>query len=414
MSTPWNVLVSAFACNPEGTGEARAAWTQVNALARRHRVWVLTAENNRADVEAKMLSHPATHLHFAYSSLPLVDIPERGRGVPVLHSAWQWRAYVRARRLHREIGFDVAWHLNGAGDRMASFLWMLPVPLVWGPHVWTEFRDGDRPFGARLQRSVAALRMRHPLVRLTARNSALALGATPGVRAKLGELGARSTGGFLPAALPDDEIRDWAAIPPPPADPFRVLTFDSGGSGELAIRAFAMFRALHPRSEHVLVASANRRPGLRRAALEMGLPGAVQVEEPGARGLSRRVADCHVVLQPSIAGSAGPECLAAMAAGRPIAALERGAADGLLPPGAAIRAGAGEEAFRDLAMALHELARSGDVYRAASQASKEWVSSMHTAERLEIAMAQCCREAIGAGRKTARPPATRVLTGANR
>jgi glycosyltransferase involved in cell wall biosynthesis len=46
---------------------------------------------------------------------------------------WQWKAYRTAKKLHAEIGFDLAHHVTFASWRAPSFLCLLPVPLIWGP-----------------------------------------------------------------------------------------------------------------------------------------------------------------------------------------------------------------------------------------------------------------------------------------
>ena len=136
------VLASAFACAPGGAteqfggGEVILGWNVVNQLARFHEAWVLTHSLNRAVTEKTLSIQGSSDPHFIYLSLPswLERLKSFQGGIQFYAYLWQLRAYFEARRLHRQIRFDVFHHVTYANDWMASFIGaLLPIPYLRGP-----------------------------------------------------------------------------------------------------------------------------------------------------------------------------------------------------------------------------------------------------------------------------------------
>ena len=132
------VLISAAACGPCEEPEASAGWAFAVAAARRHDVWVITRPRFREQMEAALAEDPvlARHLRVEYLDLPAWVIAMRRRSWDLYwyYALWQ-RALTRlARRLHRDVGFDVAHHVTFANDWLPCGVARLhEVPLVWGP-----------------------------------------------------------------------------------------------------------------------------------------------------------------------------------------------------------------------------------------------------------------------------------------
>jgi len=137
------ILASAFACHPGagkdptlGGGEGTLGWNLVGQLSRFHEVWVLSAAQNRAGIEAALARESVPHLHFHYLDLPRVFWPLRRYqgGIQLYAYLWQVMACFAARRLHRRLRFDAFHHITYANDWMASFIGaFLPVPYIRGP-----------------------------------------------------------------------------------------------------------------------------------------------------------------------------------------------------------------------------------------------------------------------------------------
>jgi hypothetical protein len=136
------VLASAFACAPGGVsekfgaGELILGWNVVQQLARFHEVWVLTHFQNREAIEGALSAGPTANIHYCFLGLPgpLERLKAAQGGIQFYSYLWQLSAYFFARRLHREIQFDVFHHVTYANDWMASFCGaLLPVRYLRGP-----------------------------------------------------------------------------------------------------------------------------------------------------------------------------------------------------------------------------------------------------------------------------------------
>jgi glycosyltransferase involved in cell wall biosynthesis len=107
---------------------------------------------------------------------------------------WQRDAFLKARELHREIGFDLVHQLNMIGFREPGFLWKLAVPFLWGPiggHAqmpwpFVEEQDGQGRLHYGMRNVLNAIQMRtSPRVRRAVRRASVLLAATPDDRAAL-------------------------------------------------------------------------------------------------------------------------------------------------------------------------------------------------------------------------------------
>src|SRR4029079_18301007 len=74
----------------------------------------------------------------------------------IVYRRWLRRAFGVAKRLHAEIGFDIAHHVTFNGYREPSYLYRLGIPFVWGPvggaqnYPW-RFLPGASMAGAALE-----------------------------------------------------------------------------------------------------------------------------------------------------------------------------------------------------------------------------------------------------------------------
>ena len=129
------VLATAYACEPGLGSEAGIGWNWARQIARRHECWLITRENNAPLVEERARAEGLRSLHVVGFDLPpwLRFWKRRSRGAVAYFSLWQ-RALARlARRLDREVGFDVLHHLTFASSWIPSGLAGLERPFVWGP-----------------------------------------------------------------------------------------------------------------------------------------------------------------------------------------------------------------------------------------------------------------------------------------
>lgn len=133
------VLMGAYACVPMWGSEPGAGWYWAEAASQEHDVWVLTAEENRRNLEACLDEFPILRerLHPVYVEMPrwARRLRTGGNEMHLPHYlVWQVAARRQARRLHEEVGFDVAHHVTWTVSWLPAAVTDVPgLPSVWGP-----------------------------------------------------------------------------------------------------------------------------------------------------------------------------------------------------------------------------------------------------------------------------------------
>lgn len=368
------VLISAYGCRPGEGSEFGVGWNQVQQSARFNDVWVITRAAHRQAIENELNIRPIPNAKWVYFDLPgCARLWSRAFVVRFYYYVWQLTAYFVARKLHKHIGVNVAHHVTFVSYSFPSFLAFLPVPFIWGPvgggeSAPKEFRKNLSLRGRLLEairdfaRELGDL---DPLVRTTARRSALALGTTRETETRLMRIGCGNTAVMPAVGLPAAELTRLSKVPVPDRGrPFRVLTVGRllyWKGHELGLRAFAKFRQNFPDGEYWIVGEGADRKKLEKLSRSLGLANSVNFLGKMSRAeIFDKVAQCHVMLFPSLHDSGGWVCLEAMAARRPVICLDLGgpALQVTSNVGVKIPASTPEQAIADLAAALEELAEN--------------------------------------------------------
>jgi len=366
------VLVSAYACEPGKGSEPGVGWNWVCQIAKFHDVWVITRANNIQPIKAELARKPMPNVRWIFFDLPpwARFWKNKRRGIHLYYYLWQIGAYWRARRLHRNIGFDLVHHVTFVKFCTPSFMALLPVPFIWGPvggadstprRFWFSLSPRGKLY--ELARYVAVNLARFdPVLRLTWWRTTLALATTNATRQRIRNLGCGQVLLYPEAGLRQVEIESLGRISSRSADTFRLL---SAGTllhlkgFDLGLRAFAVFREQFPGSEYWLIGEGAERGRLEQLAQELGLTG--QVSFLGALPrfqVLERLAECDVLLHPALHESGGWVCLEAMAAGRPVVCLDLAGTALQVTESTGIKVAAlsPAQAVRDMASALVQLA----------------------------------------------------------
>ncbi|MEM0963814.1 MAG: glycosyltransferase, partial [Bacteroidota bacterium] len=342
--TRLRVFMNAYACRPGAGSEPAVGWHMVTAMARHHDVWAVTYEGNRASIEAELAERPVPGLTVVYASLPF----ERQRhlhgearhGIPeqVHYIAWQWAAARVARRLHAEVGFDLAHHVTFVKYWTPSAARSLGVPYVWGPVGGGEatpdaFVPALSDAGARYERQRAlAQRVSEwlPGVRSTARKAARSFATTDATAARLKLLGADPVEVRSAIGLSRDELDQLASVPDVSDGPARFVTIGRHLAWKgfaFAIEAFARV-ADDPdldSAELWMIGDGPERDHLEALASSLGVADRVRFTGRIPRDeVLDRLGHTRALVHPSLHDSGGGVCLEAMAAGRPVIGLDLG------------------------------------------------------------------------------------------
>jgi len=370
------LLICAYACvvDPAASfpgGGDLMAWNLVKRLAHVHRLWVLTASQNRGALEAALENEPLPSVEFHYVGLPgwLRPLLRAQIGLQLYAYLWQWKAYFAAQRLHRRMRFGLFHHLTYENDWMASIIGaLLPVPYVRGPgggahRIPKTFLEGFRwPSRlAEMRRSFGQWVFRHdPFFVLGQRRARLILAcnreAVEGVPAPWRhKVRLLSINGISAHELT------------PPREKTRSAKFAVLSAGrlvplkgfDLALRAFAIFAEKHLEAEFVIVGDGPERNRLESVARELGIEKQVRFESwmPRERLLAK-MRSCDVFLFASLRDGGGLVVVEAMAAGKPVVCFDLGG------PGLHVNDQCGckiavrnsDQALRDMAAALEKLA----------------------------------------------------------
>ncbi|GAB4233179.1 MAG: hypothetical protein Kow0049_16480 [Stanieria sp.] len=390
------ILISAYSCEPGKGSEPGVGWNIAKEVAKYHEVWVLTRpDESKEAIEAELACHPISNLHFVYFTLPFWQDSMSGgqSGAMQLHYyLWQIQAYFVARRLHREIGFNLAHHVTFVRYSSPSFLSLLPIPFVWGPvgggesapkPFWQDFS-----FRAKIYETARSLWRwigeQDPFVRLTIKNSAVIRATTKDTVERLHKLGTRNVEISPESGLPVEEITNLAQYELPQETPIRFISMGRllhWKGFHLGLRAFAAAKLTD--AEYWICGDGVEQARLIALANKLGITKQVKFwgRLPRAETLEK-LGQCHVLVHPSLHDSGGWVCIEAMATGRPVICLDLGG------PGTQITESTGikipaltpKQVVNDIAKAMKLLAENVELRERMGKSGRELVGSFHSWE----------------------------------
>lgn len=388
------ILLSVFACLPEGRAEDCVGWNWVTQIAHHHEVWAMADKNRQHQIEAYLTSHPLANVHWIFHDIPgwLRPFSNLEPTAYIHYAAWQLGAYLRARQLHRDVHFDAVHHVTYVQYWSGSPLSRLPIPFLWGPVGGGDaapkpFYSSFGAFGRLYETvrdfvlSVAPL---NPVVRHNARTAKLVLATTEETARRLRALGAKNVRVMQTVRLSQREFDRLQDIPCRNGGPFRV--FSAGRILHfkgffMAVRSFALLLKEHPDSEYWIAGEGPDKERCQRVAETLGIQHRIHwCGQVPREQVYKLLAECDVLLHPSLHESGGYICLEAMAAGRPVVCLDLGGPGLLLSDDSGIKVPAvnPEQSVADLAKALSTLAADKELRNRLGSAARERVRQHFT------------------------------------
>ncbi len=383
------VLISAYSCEPGRGSERGVGWNVAREVAKHHEVWVLTRpDESKEAIEAELAANPIPNLHFVYFTLPFwqdsMSLGQSG-AMQIHYYLWQIQAYFVAKRLHKEMGFDLAHHVTFVKYSAPSLLSFLPIPFVWGPvgggesappKFWQDFSLRARLYEW-ARDFVRNVGQRDPLVGLTIRHSSVVRATTDDTAKRLYRMGATEVQIVPEVGLLDEEIEELNQSPLPSSQPVRFISMGRllhWKGFHLGIRAFAA--AQLPDAEFWVVGDGPELNNLKRLAAECGVAGQVKFwgRLPREETLER-LGESHALVHPSLHDSGGWVCIEAMASGRPVICLDLGgpAIQVTEHTGFKIAANDPDQSIRDMATAMKKLAADSELRVQMGKAGRQLV-----------------------------------------
>jgi glycosyltransferase involved in cell wall biosynthesis len=409
------VLVSAYACEPDQGSEPGVGWRWVEQIARDNEAWVITRKNNRESIEKELHARPNPYLHVEYVDLPrYLSFWKRGqRGVRTYYYLWQFAALLRARKLHRSVGFDIGHHVTFVNDWLWSFFALMPIPYVWGPigshppcpGVLLPHRKARALEWIRLSIQRTA-RIIDPLYWLTVARAGVVMPGSSEVatRFQLRLLAAdrivvESGIGIedLPTATVSARRSDNTIL--------YVGRFHYVKCPHIVIEAFSVLAREAPDATLIMLGSGPEESKLHERVRALGLED--RVKFPGWKGRAEvleYMETSSVFLFPSAEG-AGMVVLEAMACGLPVVCLDFGGPGDMVENGCGVRVPLGTFDFivKGLGESLIGLCADAGLREEMAENARRLVSEKHRwARKREVVMAVYDRVCENAGSKSRR------------
>lgn len=365
------ILVSAYSCGPNRGSEPGVGWGAATALAAHAEVHVLTTFEFREAIEQAVADGGVPkNLHFHF-----FDLPGAGwwwkhghlRCIQFHYSLWQRFAGRAVRLLHRKYRFDAAQHVTFVRYWSPSCLRNSGIPYVFGPVAGADLPPRELvreyPFRQRFvflaRKLVRWIGERNPATLRTLRNAAHVFAATPATRERCLSLGVPADRVSLCQAIALSETEfGFLSLFPEVQNPvfFGMGLLIHRKRFDLAIRAFA--EAALPGSRLVLIGGGPDESRLRNLAVRLNVGERVEITGFLSRAEAwRKMSECAVMLHPCDLESGGCAVQEALAAGRPVIALNMGGPSLMVDStvGALVSPGPSSQIVRDMAANMKRL-----------------------------------------------------------
>jgi glycosyltransferase involved in cell wall biosynthesis len=380
------VLISAYACEFGKGSEPGVGWNWVKQIARFHDVWVITRANNRKSIESED-PHSSSEIKWIYFDYPAwARFWKRGqRGVHLYYYLWQIAIYFLAKRIHKQVKFDIVHHLTLGFYWMPSFMFLLPVPFVYGPLGGAESspRTFYKSFSVRgqiyeyLRNTARWLGEKDPFVLMSIRRAKLVLARVRETGERVVLLGAKQVETYTELGINSNEFKRLESIRNKDREQLIVISVGRllhWKGFHLGLRAFSKFVTEFPSSEYWFVGDGPERRNLEQQAERLGVHDKVKFygEVPRHEAL-KRLTNSDILIHPSLHDSGGWVCLEAMALGKPVLCLDIGgpAMQVSDKTGFKIPATTPEQSVDDIVNALKKLAVSSSLCRQMGNAARK-------------------------------------------
>ena len=328
------VLLSAIGCHPEHGSEGGIGWNAVCELSKEHELHVLTSVSQRAALEAAIARGECQDVAFSYFGTDKPYHPNRlvARGESwIRYFRWIEESYQVALTLLREKPFDLAHQVTYSSWRVASPLWRLPLPFVWGPvggvatypyRLLPKLSTSGALFEILRNFSNRAV-MYSPALRTCARESAAVVASNRESAAVLQRLRGRGkkVHQLSPVSFSGQTIVDLSCDPKDKPFTGRLEVF-AGGSlvGAKGIvfglEAVAIARKMGVDCRYTIASGGPEVPFLKKRAEQLALGESVVFNDGYyGRAYQEKLKKCHVCLLPSFRENVGITLLESMIAG---------------------------------------------------------------------------------------------------
>ena len=132
-----NILISAYACEPNKGSEPAAGWKWAYELSKRgHNIFVITRSNNKQIIDKYLLGlDKQPNIQFIYHDLPkfFITLKRKFGCTRLYYILWQFSILDKCKNLNLRYKFDLVHHITFCSIRHFSLLGELNVKTLIGP-----------------------------------------------------------------------------------------------------------------------------------------------------------------------------------------------------------------------------------------------------------------------------------------
>jgi glycosyltransferase involved in cell wall biosynthesis len=188
------IIATAYDVNPFKGSESGTGWNFAVQLARYNTVTLVTRKNNRGEIERFIFENgPIRNLKFEYFDFNsrITWLKKRFKIHFIYFNFWQLGVALSYFKKRKE--FDICHCINFHADHVPQFLWILGLPVVWGPLNHNELtpRLAFNNYRMFLTKSYLLFIIKYirwnfdPFVRLSVAKSTFIIGSTQAVQMRL-------------------------------------------------------------------------------------------------------------------------------------------------------------------------------------------------------------------------------------
>jgi len=417
------VLIAAAACMPRSGSESFFGWSAIQSLREIVELEVITTENNRDALEKEDAERPlGFRVH--YLGKKMVWHPNR---MIARVQDWRqvvgcsWQILALAKQIHAERPFDLAHHVTISTWRVASPLWRLGIPFVWGPI------GGGEPFPwecrsllspqAQIFEAIRELSnivgKVSPSIRATAQNAAYCLAANEETKKVLLDLRGQKAGVQVmsPAMFWPERMKSLqtGVLSKPGAQPLRIF---AGGNLEgrkgvaIALQALAIARNEGVDFVFRLGGYGPERTHLQNLARELGLEDRVIFGDSlSGEDYLNELHKSHLYLLPSLREHTGLTLLEAMLAGCVPIVIKSGGPGTIVAENRGFKIAVSDpgKMANEIAETICMLAKDRGLREKLGQEASRFVGAEYSVKNYQNQMADIYRKAIALKAQAQKP-----------
>lgn len=337
MSKKYNILLSAYACEPNRGSEPGVGWNWAIEIAKRgHEVWVITRTNNKTVIDSYFsIVNKPQNLNFIYYDLPtwLLKLKRAGFSVNLYYLFWQWGIVNCIKKQHLSINFDLIHHVTFGVFRHPSFLFKLNVPIIFGPVGGGEYTPKALkhifPVKYRITESIRSfinhISYYNPILKLVYKKSTLILTKTDQTKACVPQKYDYKTLNYLEIGIKEVSLEALNHTD----NVFRVLFVGRliyWKGLDIALSSFAKFTSLSSKeTEFIFVGEGPYKTRIERLAVKYGIKNKIRIIDWTPQdNLKAIYLNSNLLLFPSLHDSSGNVVLEALSFGLPVVCLDCG------------------------------------------------------------------------------------------